>query len=40
MSFRKPEIPMGESSMLGEYERKIADPEIVRTARGILGPDD
>ena len=40
MTFRKPEIPMGASSVLGEYERKIADPEIVRTARGILGPGD
>lgn len=38
MEFRKPEIPMGATLILGEYERKIADPELVRTARGILNP--
>jgi copper homeostasis protein len=37
MEFRKPEIPMGATVILGEYERKVADAEVVRVARGILG---
>jgi copper homeostasis protein len=36
MVFRKPEIPMGATVILGEYERQVADAEVVRVARGIL----
>ena len=37
MEFRKPEIPMGATAVLGEYERKVTDAERVRVAKGILG---
>ncbi len=37
MVFRKPEVAMGATVIFGEYERKVADAEVVRVARGILG---
>jgi len=30
MAFRRPDIPMGAATVPGEYERKAADPEILR----------
>ena len=37
MVFRKPEVAMGATVIFGEYERKVADAEVVRVARGLLG---
>ena len=35
MIYRCPEIPMGASRVLGEYERLIADPTLIAAARGL-----
>jgi copper homeostasis protein len=39
MTFRKPEVPMGATSVPGEYERRIADAILIRQAKALLGED-
>lgn len=36
MTFRRPEIPMGATSVPGEYERRIADVALIQAARTAL----
>jgi hypothetical protein len=31
MAFRRPDMAMGAAAVPGEYERKAADPEILRS---------
>jgi hypothetical protein len=34
MTYRRPDIPMGATSVPGEYELKIASAALIRIARG------
>lgn len=36
MTFRRPDVPMGATSVPGEYERKIADALLVAKARALM----
>lgn len=36
MRHRRPDIPMGAAAVPGEYERKTADPAIIRAARAAV----
>ena len=38
MRHRRPDILMGAAAVPGEYERKTASPELIRSARGALKP--
>jgi copper homeostasis protein len=39
MRYRRPDIPMGATTVPGEYERKVASIELIRAARAALaGP--